>query len=73
MKSCRTAEQMKAVSQNLGHEHIGTTLTSYGTLDQFRVKDVIHDLDFRADQDSELSPEEVKALEKILKRAKQSY
>ncbi|HKZ41094.1 MAG TPA: hypothetical protein VJ044_09030, partial [Candidatus Hodarchaeales archaeon] len=36
------------VSQNLGHENIGTTLTTYGTLDQFRVADVIKGIDFSA-------------------------
>ncbi len=32
----RTPEEMKVWSQNLGHEHIATTLTSYGTVDPFR-------------------------------------
>ncbi|MCI0745968.1 MAG: tyrosine-type recombinase/integrase [Verrucomicrobia subdivision 3 bacterium] len=38
---CRTPEQMKAWSQNLGHENIGTTLTSYGTIDPHRQGEVI--------------------------------
>jgi integrase len=29
-KCCRTAEQLKAWSQNLGHEDVMTTLSSYG-------------------------------------------
>lgn len=33
---CRTPEEMKAWSQNLGHEHIGTTLSSYGRIDPYR-------------------------------------
>ncbi len=33
---CRSPEQMKAWSQNLGHEHVATTLTSYGTIDPYR-------------------------------------
>jgi integrase len=31
-KTCRTIEQMKAWSQNLGHEEVMTTFASYGTL-----------------------------------------
>lgn len=46
MKQCKNAEEIKAVSQNFGHEHVGTTMMTYGTLDQFRVVDVIGGLDF---------------------------
>jgi integrase len=38
---CRTPEELKAWSQNLGHENISTTLTSYGRIDQHRQGDVI--------------------------------
>lgn len=40
-KTCRTPEQIKAWSQNLGHENIATTLTSYGKIDPHRQGDVI--------------------------------
>jgi integrase len=33
MKRCRNAEEIKAVSQNFGHENVGTTLMTYGKLD----------------------------------------
>lgn len=39
--ACRTPEQMKAWSQNLGHENIATTLTSYGAMDPHRQGEVI--------------------------------
>jgi hypothetical protein len=39
--ACRTPEQIKAWSQNLGHENIATTLTSYGKIDPHRQGDVI--------------------------------
>lgn len=38
---CRTHEQRKAWSRNLGHENIGTTPTSYGTIDPHRQGDII--------------------------------
>ncbi len=33
---CRTGEELKAWSQNLGHDNIATTLTSYGHIDPHR-------------------------------------
>ena len=39
--ACRTPRQMKAWSQNLGHENIATTLTSYGTIDPYQQGEVI--------------------------------
>jgi integrase len=38
---CRTPRQIKAWSQNLGHENIATTLTSYGTIDPHQQGEVI--------------------------------
>ena len=39
--ACRTPRQIKAWSQNLGHENIATTLTSYGTIDPRQAGEVI--------------------------------
>jgi integrase len=38
---CRTPKQIRAWSQNLGHENITTTLTSYGKIDPHRQGAVI--------------------------------
>lgn len=38
---CRTPEEMKAWSQNLGHEDVLTTLTSYGAVPAQRQADII--------------------------------
>jgi integrase len=38
---CRTPQQIKAWSQNLGHENIATTLTSYGTIDPHQQGEII--------------------------------
>ncbi|RKX17454.1 MAG: site-specific integrase [Candidatus Zixiibacteriota bacterium] len=46
LKLCRTPEELKALSQNFGHESVTTTLKSYGTLDDSRVSDVINNIDF---------------------------
>lgn len=45
-KNCRTAEELKAVSQNFGHSHVGTTMMSYGNLDTFRVSEIIRSMDY---------------------------
>ncbi len=38
---CRTPQQIKAWSQNLGHENVATTMTSYGTIDPHRQGEAI--------------------------------
>ena len=38
---CRTPQQIKAWSQNLGHENVATTLTSYGTIDPHQQGEII--------------------------------
>jgi integrase len=46
LKACKTGEQIKAVSQNFGHEHIATSLSSYGNFDPLRLSEVVRGLDF---------------------------
>jgi integrase len=41
---CRTPEQYKAWSQNLGHEHVLTTFTSYGNVDGHRQAEIIRSM-----------------------------
>ena len=41
---CSTPEEFKAWSQNLGHEKVLTTLTSYGQVDRIRQGDIIRKL-----------------------------
>jgi hypothetical protein len=43
---CTTAEELKAVSQNFGHENIGTTMLTYGTIREDEVKGIIKKMDF---------------------------
>ena len=38
---CRNGEQIRAWSQNMGHENVATTLTSYGKIDPHRQGDII--------------------------------
>jgi dUTPase len=41
---CKSAEAMKAWSQNLGHEHVMTTLMSYGKVETDRQGEIIRGL-----------------------------
>lgn len=41
---CRTPEELKAWSQNFGHESVLTTLTSYGEVDPHRQAEIIRSL-----------------------------
>ena len=43
-RTCTTTEAFKAWSQNLGHEQVLTTLTSYGTVAPFRQAELIRSL-----------------------------
>lgn len=40
-KLCTTPEEFKAWSQNLGHEQVSTTLTSYGAVPRYRQGEII--------------------------------
>lgn len=44
LQLCRSPELMKAWSQNLGHEQMLTTFTSYGRIDEHRQVELIRDL-----------------------------
>lgn len=45
LRTCESAEHFKAWSQNFGHEHVLTTLTSYGTVETQRQGEIIQALD----------------------------
>lgn len=45
---CRSPEEFKAWSQNLGHEQVLTTFTSYGAVDRLRQRDIIRLLGARS-------------------------
>lgn len=52
-KHCRTAEELRAISQNFGHENIGTTFSTYGKLPDFQVEDIIARMNFKKDTSSD--------------------
>jgi integrase len=52
-RTCNTPETFKAWSQNLGHEHVLTTLTSYGTVAPHRQAELIRALDMSGVTDTD--------------------
>lgn len=46
MQRCATPEEFKAVSQNIGHSHVMTTLQTYGNLPADRLRHVMGQIDF---------------------------
>lgn len=46
ISKCRNGHEIKAVSQNFGHEDVGTTMTTYGSLNNSQVSNIISGMDF---------------------------
>lgn len=67
LKSCKTGEEIKAISQNFGHEHTATTLCSYANFAPPRLSEIIKNMDFSG-KPSETLEEQVKELLKELKK-----
>ncbi len=69
---CSSPEEFKAWSQNLGHEHVLTTFTSYGTVAGNRQREIFDRLRTGDENTStiKLDPQERIVLEAILLRAK---
>ncbi len=64
-KACKDGEQIKAISQNFGHEHIATTLSVYGNYDPLRLTEIIKGMDFSGKHQPTLT-EEMKEAKEIL-------
>jgi integrase len=47
---CKTAEEYKAWSQNLGHDHVLTTFSSYGDVGSYRQAEIIRAFSERGEQ-----------------------
>lgn len=70
-QTCTTPEEIKAFSQNLGHDELSTTMHSYGTVPEHRQAEIIAALSSagpgaEADEDEDLR----KQLEALLRKSK---
>jgi integrase len=62
LKGCKTGEQIKAISQNFGHEHIATTLSSYANYEPDRLSEILKNIDFSGKQIKSDKLEEIKKI-----------
>jgi integrase len=60
-KKCKTPEEFKVWSQNLGHESPLTTFTSYGHIDAYRQGEIVKNLGIRREDGAD-KLEQIKAL-----------
>ena len=67
-KLCRTPEQFKAWSQNLGHEKVLTTFSSYGEVASERQREIIRELA----QPTEPDPQLQEILKQLMRTAKRT-
>jgi len=65
LKHCRTGEQIKAISQNFGHEHIATTLCSYANYAPDRLSEILKSMDFSG-KPSKANDTKLEEIKKIL-------
>src|SRR5262249_25462691 len=65
---CRTPEEFKAWSQNLGHDHVLTTFTSYGPVQPRRQAELVAALGEKASQGSALPKEKIAEVVAILQQ-----
>jgi integrase len=68
-RACRTPEELKAWSQNLGHEDVMTTLRSYGEVSSMRQAEIICNL-HQASEPGMDAAAALKTLETIVRRTK---
>jgi len=67
---CTSAESFKAWSQNLGHEQVLTTFTSYGTVSEQRQAEIIGALGQSNDADYGIGPPSQQTVQRVLDHLK---
>ena len=67
LKHCRTGEEIKAISQSFGHEHVTTTLSAYSNFDTQRLTKVLRNINFTNEPLAPNSTADNKKLEEIKK------
>lgn len=60
-KACKDGEQIKAISQNFGHEHVATTISVYGNYTPSQLTEIIQGMNFSG-REITTSPEELKEI-----------
>ena len=66
LKACKNGEEIKAISQNFGHEQIATTLCTYGNYPHFRLAEIINSMDFSGKQEPTMTDEILQKIKDML-------
>jgi len=64
-KACTNGEEIKAISQNFGHERVATTVSSYGNYDPSRLMGIIRSMDFSGKKKPTIA-DRLEGIEKLL-------
>ena len=64
LKYCRDGQQMRALSQNLGHEHLATSLAHYSNLTPQQLHEILSNMDFSTKEPQD--DEKLRAVKKLL-------
>lgn len=65
-KHITSIEQLKAVSQNLGHENIGTTFYGYGNMPDQAVNKLVSNIDFSGASAEKIQDNELELAKKVI-------
>ena len=63
LRQCLSPEDIRAVSQNLGHENVGTTLTNYAKLTPERIQYVLGSINFKKTENHQFDEEFMRKLQ----------
>lgn len=66
LKHVSSMEQLKAISQNLGHEQMATTFYGYGLIDDSRVSELIQEINFSGLPQDKSQEEQAKKIAQIV-------
>ena len=69
---CKTPEEFKSWSQNLGHEQVLTTFNSYGNVPEYRQGEIIRNLSQRSAEDDTSLKDIKKTLDILVNRQNQN-
>jgi integrase len=68
LKYCNTGEQFKAISQNFGHDHVATTISSYANYNPQKLSHILKSMDFSGEP-LETLEEKLDALREMIKKS----
>jgi len=67
-KHISSIEQLKALSQNLGHENIATTFHGYGSMNTGRINEIVSSIDFSGKPKNQIDDEQLNKLAELLRQ-----